>query len=362
MRLLPVLLTAVALSLVQPCSHSLALATTTAPSHRLFVTNYRDDTVSVINGDTHHEERVLKVGATPQGIAHRSNPPLVAVSASTASEITLIDPISLDVVGTIETGAEPEDLVFSRDGKHLYATSAATKSVHVLDVEKREEVAALPPAKMGRPVRLQLSPDGTILYVLIRSKQGAVWVVNLESTKVEKTIPVGVNSNDFALSSDGRWLVSSSFADDRLSVIDTTSREVVATHPAPTGAGLVMHPTKSRVFSLASFDDAVHAIDYQTGAKMGTAEVGESPQYGSIDPDGRVLYVAYEDSNRIIAIDTDTMQQLWRAGVGDEPADIEYVSLSGLGEPPLRARNNQAPDTQALIHSPQASPNPGARP
>ncbi len=326
--LLPLFLIAAA-GVLAPCASH---AAESLPSHRLFVTNYRDDTVSVINGDTRNEERVIDVGGTPQGITHRAEPPLVAVASSTASYVTLIDPTSLETLGRIETGAEPEDLVFSHDGKRLYVTSAATKAVHVLDVEKRTEVAKLPSAKLGRPVRLQLSPDGALLYVLIRSEQGTVWVIDTATNERVARIPIGVNSNDFALSTDGKRLVSASFAADTLSVIDTEAREVVATHPAPVGSGLVMHPTKSRVYSLASFDDTVHAVDYQTGAELAAGEFGGAPQYGTTNPAGTILYIAYEDSNRIVAIDTETVKQIWRTGVGEQPADIEYVAIARKGD------------------------------
>lgn len=329
MNLLLLILAAASVLVPTPFVDGDAIAASSRPSFRLFVTNYRDDTVSVINGDTRSEEKVLEVGATPQGLAHRAEPPLVAVANSTGRDVTLVDPLSLEVLGRIPTGGEPEDVEFSRDGKTLYATSAETKAVHVLDVEKRQEIARLPSAKLGRPVRLLVSPDGAFLYVLIRSKQGQVWIFDTESNERVATISIGVNSNDFALSTDGNTLVTSSFAEDRLSVIDTKSRTVSATHDASTGAGLLMHPSKSRVYSLASFEDEVIAVDYETGAKLGTATSGGSPQYGAISPNGATLFVAYEDSNRIVAIDTETMKQAWRAGAGEEPADVEYVPLPG---------------------------------
>ncbi len=201
-------------------------------------------------------------------------------------------------------------------------------------MEERKEIHRLPATKTGRPVRVLLSPDGSLLYVLIRAKKSAVWVFDTKTNEQVGTIPVGGNSNDFALSSDGRWLVSSSFAEDRLSVIDTSSREIVGTHAAPTGSGLIMHPSKPRVYSIASFEDEVVAVDYQSGARLGAATLASSPQYGTISPDGTVLYVANEDSNRMIAIDSETMKQLWRTGVGDEPADVEYVVLSGRKDTP----------------------------
>lgn len=342
MQLLPILLLSAGSLLLGPApSHAASGGT---PSHRLFVTNYRDDTVSVIDGDRHREERVLKVGPTPQGLTHRADPPLLAVANSTGSTVTLIDPVALEILGEIETGAEPEDVLFSKDGKRLYATSAATKSVHVLDVEKRKEISKLSIAKKGRPVRLQLSPDGRWLYVLVRSTQGEVWVIDTEKDERVATIAIGVNSNDFALSRDGRWLVSASFAEDKLYVIDTKSREVVATHDTSTGAGLVMHPNQSRVYSIASFDDAVHAVDFHTGARLGEAELGQSPQYGTTNPDGSVLYVASEDGNRIIAVDSENLEQLWRLGVGDQPADIEYVALESAGEHQRTASKSAATD------------------
>lgn len=306
------------------------------PSYRLFVTNYRDDTVSVIDGDARREEHVLEVGGTPQGLAHRTNPPLVAIANSTADHVTLIDPVAPKVIGRIETGAEPEDVVFSRDGRRLYATSAVTRAVHVLDVEKGQEISRFPAVPTGRPVRLALSPDGKRLYVLVRSKPGLVQVYDLEKDGSPTSIEVGERPNDFGLSADGRRLIVSVFTEDHVEVIDTSSLEVTKTYPLQTGAGLIVHPTEPWIYSLASYEHEIVAADYESGARLGSAELGQSPQYGTMSPSGDVLFVAFEDSNRIAAVDPKELKLLWRLGVGEEPADIEYVAL---GPPPSEGRS-----------------------
>lgn len=308
--------------------------------HRLFVTNYRDDTVSVIDGQTRREEKVLPAGGAPQGIAYRPNPPLIAVANSTGTDVTLIDPIELKVLGSIPTGPEPEDVVFSPDGKKLFATSAVTAAVHVLDVESRKEIARLPAASTGRPVRVRISPDGAKLYALVRATPSAIWIFDVDSHALEGKIEVGRRANDFTVSKDGKRLVSSSFEEDRLYVVEPSEKKVLKTHEVSTGSGLIGHPTESRVFSIASFDGTIVAVDWESGAELGKIELGDSPQYGVIDPAGETLFVAFEDANRIVAIDADSMEMLWRVGVGDEPADIEYVPLEEAHPPEApRARS-----------------------
>lgn len=307
-------------ALVASCS---VMQRFSGPEQRIFVSNYKDDTVSVLEGDPLREIKVIAVGDSPVGIAARSRPPLVAVANSTGARVTLIDPVRLEILRQVEVGEIPEHVAFSSDGKLLFVSMPKQKQVAMINPDTG--IAGEPIGLERKPKRLVVSPDGRRLYVLLHAKEGGVAVVDIATRSLETIIPTGAFPTDFGLSRDGRRLVAASFDDDNVTVIDTEALKPIATWPVGTGLGLLVHPTKPIAYSLESFDDAVQVMNYETGVLVATVALGEFPTYGAITADGRFLYVADEDSDNISKFDTETNQRLERIAVGSDPANLAIL-------------------------------------
>lgn len=286
----------------------------------LFVSNYRADTLSVVDLTLGREVGTIKVGDSPMGLALRAgSDPVLAVANSTSSHVTFIDPQQREIIGTAPAGKGPEFIVFSRDGSLLYATSPYDLTVTVIDVAQRA-VSGAPITFDRKPRSLAMSPDGKRLFVLLSDDKGAVAAVDTETRQVVGTIPVGKSPTGLALSGDGTRLFAASFDDSLITVIDAAAWKPLSTLQAPTGMGLIAHPSKPLIYSLASFDDTVAVVDYEAGEVVASIDVGQYPTYGTISADGRTLYVPTEDSDNVTEIDTETNAVGLRIAIGDEPA------------------------------------------
>ena len=78
------------------------------PTYRLFATNERDNTLSVINSKTLEVEQTIDIGQRPRGIGFSEDGKLLYVVASNDNQIVAIDPKTLEIVKKIDTGEEPE--------------------------------------------------------------------------------------------------------------------------------------------------------------------------------------------------------------------------------------------------------------
>jgi len=287
---------------------------------RVFVSNYRSDTVSVVDVALAREIATLPVGQAPMGLALRAgDAPLLAVANSTASHVTLIDPLALEVRGAVPVGKGPEFVAFSPDGATLYATSHYDRTLTIVDVAQRRAVGD-PIAFDRRPGEVVVAPDGGRVYVLLRDPNGAVVAIDAATRQVVGTVPVGKSPTGIGVSADGRRVFAASFDDSTISVVDTATLAVVATLDAPTGLGLLVHPRKPLLYSLASFEDTVAVVDVEAGKAVASIDVGQWPTYGAISADGRLLFVPNEDSDSLAQIDTQTNAVVLRIAVGDEPA------------------------------------------
>lgn len=289
-------------------------------SFRIFVSNYKDDTVSVVDGKLDREKEVIKVGDSPSGIDARRNDPMVAVANSTGSRVTLIDGNSLEIAGTIPTALGPEDVAFSKDGKLLFVTFPKEEQLSVFDVARKSPVGDPIPLS-PKPLRLLLAPDGSHLYVLLAGKKAAVAVIDPTTRQVEATVPVGPSPTDLTISGDGRRLLTSSFDTDTVTVIDTEKLAPVAAYDVTTGEALLAHPRRSIAYSMASFDSEVHVFDFETGKIIKTMSFGEWPTHSVITDDGKFLYLVQEESQNLVKVDTDTNEEVLKISVGSQPTD-----------------------------------------
>jgi YVTN family beta-propeller protein len=292
---------------------------------RVFVSNYRSDTVSVVDPELGREITAIRIDKGPMGLALRpGGTPQVAVANSTSNQVTLIDPDRLTVAGTIPVGKGPEYVAFSPDGAVLYATSPYDQTLNAFDMAQQRP-AGDPIALGRRPNGLAVAPDGRRVYVLLKDVQGEAVAIDAASRAIVGRVGVGKQPTGIALSGDGTRLLAASFDDSTITVIDTETLAVVSTISAPTGLGLIAHPSQPLVFSLASFDDQIAVVDFATGQVAATFDVGQWPTYGAISPDGRRLYVPNEDSDNLAVIDAETHAVMVRIAVGDEPAHAVVV-------------------------------------
>ncbi len=301
---------------------------------RIFVSNYRSDSISVVEGNPGAEVATIAALESPHGLALRtSKPPLLAVANSTGFGVTLIDPKSLEKKGFVETSRGPQDLVFSRDGKHLFVISPLSFDLQVVDV------AAM--RRLGEPIKFEKKPrrilsdsKGERIFVLLVGQAeggggAAVAVLDANTREILTRIPVGRHPDAMALGNNGETLATTSFDDSTITVIDTGSLEVRATYPALTGMGLAIHPTKPVAYSCESFDDVVQVLDLNTGAEIAKLSAGSWPTFPQFGSEGRYLYVPHEDSDSLVTWDTLTNKVVAKVAVGREPIEVAvYESAS----------------------------------
>lgn len=308
-----------ALLLLAGCGFYARIAGT--PQRWIFVANFADDTVSVIDGTLDREVRIIPVGRAPQSLALRRKNPLLAVANSGASSVSLIDPKATAAPPvTVPVGRGPEAVAFSRDGRWLFATSYYDQTVSVTDLATLRPVHE-PLALSPRPRRLLPSPDGRTLFVLLHGNPGALAAVDLATWQVSKTITTDSFPSDLVLTPDGKSLVMTSSDVDTATVVDAASLAVVDRYRLDTDDALLIHPTRTLFYSMSSFEGEVVVYDYAARRQVTSIAVGEWPTHSALTADGRFLYIVNNDSNNVVKVDTETNTALLRIAVGSGPED-----------------------------------------
>jgi len=198
---------------------------------------------------------------------------LLYVTTELENSITVIDPVTLKIVGSVPTGqAESHMLAISSDGRRGYTANVGPGTVSVLDLEEKKLLTIIPVCKVTQ--RISISTDDKWVFT---SDQDAPRLAVIDTAKnaVDRWIPMPGNGYGTAVTPDGRWLIVPLPRINKVAVIDL--REMKVAH---------------------------------------TLDVPPAPQETLVRPDGAEAYVSCDASKKVAVIDTQnwTVRTLISAG------------------------------------------------
>jgi YVTN family beta-propeller protein len=129
------------------CRVALLLAMTIATpafAEKIFVSNEKDNTVTVLDGDTLKIVATVKTGQRPRDLHVSTDGKSVYVVASDSDRFEVLDVATLKITGTMPSGPDPERFDTSPDGKTLYIANENDNKVSFLDVASKKIVAEVP--------------------------------------------------------------------------------------------------------------------------------------------------------------------------------------------------------------------------
>jgi DNA-binding beta-propeller fold protein YncE len=198
---------------------------------------------------------------------------LLYVTTELDKSVTIIDPHSLKIVGSIPTGqAESHMLAISRDGRRGYTANVGPGTVSVLDMEAKKTLAVIPISKETQ--RISLSVDDKMAFTSDQTKPQLA-VIDTATNKVKHWVPLPGPGYGTAPTPDGRYLVVAVSKANKVAIVDLKTFEVT------------------------------HVID-----------VPKAPQESLVRPDGKMAYVSCDGSHQVAAISTSDwkVQKLIEAG------------------------------------------------
>ena len=227
-------------------------------------------------------------GVRPHCPVFNAKDQMLYVTTELDKTVTIIDPKSLKIIGTVPTGQEQSHmLAISSDGKRGYTANVGPGTVSVLDLEARKEVAVIPIS--GTTQRISLSVDDGLAFTADQTKPQLA-VIDTASNKVKTWIPLPASGYGTAPTPDGKWLVVAVPGANKVSIVDLRTMKVA-----------------------------------------NNIDVPRAPQEVLIRPDGKMAYVSCDASHKIAAINTETwkVEKLIDAG----PSCDGMAWTAGAGHP-----------------------------
>lgn len=214
-------------------------------------------------------------GVRPHCAVFEPNKDLLYVTTELDNSITIVDPHTLKILGSIPTG-QPEShmLAITRDGQRGYTANVGPGTVSVLDLKARKMIAVIPVARITQ--RISLSLDDKMVFTADQTKPQLA-VIDTSTNKVKLWVPLPAPGYGSAPTRDGRWLVIALPTANKVAAVDLKEMKVA------------------------------HVID-----------VPSAPQFVLVRPDNRVAYVSCDVSHKVAVINLSTwkVDKLIDAGKG----------------------------------------------
>jgi len=270
--------------------------------------------------------RSVLVAAAFLLVSCRPGDPLPADSASGTAHLgTAIGPLTpqeFRVLARLHLGGDPQQIVFTRDGRTAYVAVAGSNLVARVDALDLTTTMSWPVP--GTPVGVILTPDERRLAVS-RSGSSGVLVYRLDDGALEDSLPTPPGPSRFAGPyAEATWYLAVEGSNQVLDVDGSTLRRRFAfetgRRPSPPSA------TKDglEIFVPEYDDGTVSVFDLEKGKRVGRIAVGRHPAGGAVLSDGTTYAVAVKGENRVAFI-SGVFYRLEgdvRIGIGDGPTSV----------------------------------------
>ena len=291
--------------------------------------------------------------------------------------VHIIDPATNTVVGQV-TGIEVgHGAAAAPDGRWLYVSNEAESTLDVVDGRTLRVTSQV--KLSGHPNNISASRDGRRVYIAIRKEPGVVDVVDTASLTLAKSIPIKGAVHNTYVTPDGKYVVAGSIVGKSLTVIDVATEQKVWEKEFDLGVRPMAFEqgpdgSTSRIFVQLSDLNGFAVVDFKTRQEtarinlpklapgkqevheggnsshgmavtsdnkvlvvcsrlnsavymyslpdlklLGGVDVGRSPDWVTLTPDGRRAFVANAGSNNVSVVDIPGLREVTKIAVGQVP-------------------------------------------
>ena len=306
----------------------------------LLVDNKGDKTLGIVDPNSYKQIAVVEeegetgheVAASPDG--KRAYVPIYGNSGvghpgTDGQLLRVIDVAAKKIVGTVDFGhgVRPHCAVIGPKNGLLYVTTELDKSVTIIDPETLKIVGTVP-TDQPESHMLAITSDGRRGYTA-NVGPGTVSVLDLEAKKVITVIPISGNTQRISISPDDRLVFTADQTKPQLAVIDSASNKIKAWIPLP-GTGYGTAPTPDGKWLLVAMNgiNKVGIVDLESMKVVRELEVPKAPQEIVVRPDGAVAYVSCDASRQVAVIDLNEWKVTKLINAGKGADGLAWAGLS----------------------------------
>lgn len=294
----------------------------------VFVTNERDNTISVIDSGSFVVKRTFAVGRRPRGLLFSKDGKTLFVCASDSDAVQIVDPATGRKLHDLPSGEDPEQFALAPDGHTLYIANENNAATTVVDADSHKVLAQI---DVGiEPEGMAVSPDGAVAVTTSETTNMVHWIDTKTLQAIDAT-PVGQRPRYAVFSRDGRRLWVSSEVGGVVSVIDVASRQVEkvidfdvtgVSKDKVQPVGIRLTRDGRYAFVALGPADRVAVVDQQSFAIKTYILVGRRVWHLALTPADDLLFTTNGVSGDVTIVDVSRLRAIHTTKVGRFPWGI----------------------------------------
>src|SRR5580692_6957727 len=309
---------------------------------RVYTADQTSNTVSVIDPSSNKLLGVIRLGdpvpgaLSPlyrgellvHGLGYSPDSKTLAVVSVASNSVTLIDTATNAIKGKVYVGRSPHEAFFTPNGRELWVTVRGEDYVSVIDPARMKETQRVQLA--NGPGMTMFGPDGKYAFIC-SSFTPELAVVDVASHKIIKRLPqASPFCPNIAVTpeNDEVWITLKDVG--KVQVFSATppfdQKALIETGPITNHVNFVNN--RNGKFAYVTIGGANQVKVFSRGATpklMATIPVGNLPHGIWQSGDGSRIYVALENGEQAVAIDTLTNKVIASISIGQTTQALVYV-------------------------------------
>lgn len=290
---------------------------------KIYVANFKDNTISVIDPTINKVTYTISVPNGPEGMVITPDGRYVYLSSSDNGQVSVIDTTKDAVIANIDVGYKPKGLAITTDGGKVLA--AVANAVVTIDTHSNQIVHQYP---IKEPHNIAISPDGKTAYVGSQDPEHfALIVINLTQNHIEGKIPLHYAPRDIQFSPSGKCLYFTVAGDNAILILDTIKHQIIA--KMPTGSsphGLLFSHKGDLGFTVSQGSGQLQIFNPKLSNIVHEIPLGKLPHSIALTANDAKAYVTNEGSNSVSVVDISSMGRTYTISVGKGPRKIVIIT------------------------------------
>lgn len=200
-----------------------ALFSSLSYAERAYVSNEKDDTLSVIDLKTYEVIDTLSVGERPRGIILSKDETKLYICASDSDTVQVMDLATHQIIKELPSGEDPEQFALHPNDRHLYIANEDDALATIVDTETNAVLAQI---DVGvEPEGMAVSPNGKVAVNTSETTNMVHWI-NTETMALFDNTLVDQRPRHAEFSKDSGTLWVSSEIGGTVAIIDVESRQI----------------------------------------------------------------------------------------------------------------------------------------
>lgn len=265
--------------------------------------------------------------------------PTVYIPLGSANVVIAVDAATDKITATYTDVENPHGLVATPDGEYLVAGSlketplskdkanTANSKLFFIHPAHGHVMSTIPVS--GWTHHQAITPDGRFV-LSTHGARGYVSVVDLEQSKVTKTINTGPSPNYTLITRDGKRAYVSNTGNASISEIDLSNWKVTrALEAGPSPEHMVFSADEKTIYVGNPRAGTVSAVSVPSGKIVKTFKVGKDTHGLDISDDGKTLFVSSKKEDKLVALDPASGK---RRSLSLSPAPYHLNTIHGAGK------------------------------